>query len=91
MLLDFNIHISKNIEKITLSSLNYVYVGEYSNGENYELKAMVAFRYRFTCDENNETFYAKDGKLYYKENDTLVSDIFYYDHVFNSKPEKALP
>lgn len=85
VLLDFHIHISKNIEKIALSNLGDTYVGQYYDGENYELKVLVAFRYTFTCDENNETFYAKDGKLYYKENDTLVSDIFYYDHVFNSK------
>lgn len=81
--LNYNIHISKNIEKNTLSQLNYIYVGEYYDGENYDLKVCVVFRYTFTCDDENQIFYAKDGKLYYKEDNTLVSHIFYYDHEFD--------
>lgn len=30
-----------------------------------------------TCDEENKTFYAKDGRLYRREDDSLV-DVFYY-------------
>lgn len=32
----------------------------------------------FNCAEDNETFYSKDGKLYYRENDALVEDFYYY-------------
>ena len=32
-----------------------------------------------TCDENNKTFYAKDGKLYFKQTNELVVDIVYED------------
>ena len=81
--LNFNIHISKNLETITLSSLGYICYGKYFDGENYELKALAVLRYTFTCDDENRIFYAKDGKLYYKEDNTLVSHIYYYDHDFN--------
>ena len=29
------------------------------------------------CDEDNKTFYSKDGKLYYRQDDTLVDGFNY--------------
>ena len=34
-------------------------------------------RYYFVCDEENKTFYSKEGKLYERRNDALV-DMFCY-------------
>ena len=80
--LNFNIRISKNIEQIKCHTLDCFSEGVYFDGEEYHSKIMIVFLYHITCDEENEIFYAKDGKLYYRENDSLVSDILYYDHDF---------
>lgn len=80
--LNFNLHISKNIENITEHDLDCFYKGAYFDGEDYHSKVIVVLLYTITCDEDNKTFYAKDGKLYYRENDQLVSDILYYDSDF---------
>ncbi len=82
--LNFNLHISKNIEQITKHTLDCFYEGAYFDGENYDSKIMVVFLYNITCDERNKTFYAKDGKLYYRQNDNLVSDILYFDFDFEN-------
>ena len=82
--LNFNLHISKNIEQITEHTLDHFYEGTYYDGENYHSKIIVVILYNITCDEDNNTFYAKDGKLYYRQNDSLVSDILYFDHEFES-------
>ena len=76
--LDFNIHISKNIETIESLSLGGYIVAEC---ESEEATAYVVYVLRcyVTCDENNEFFYAKDGKLYNKNNDVVVDDIIYMD------------
>ncbi len=81
---NFNIHISKNIEQIDIHNLNSIYIGENVDGQNHIIKIVLVFLYNITCDEQNEEFYSKDGKLYYRETDALVSDIFYYDHDFSS-------
>ncbi|MBP1573137.1 MAG: hypothetical protein J6A55_04970 [Oscillospiraceae bacterium] len=80
--LNFNIHLSKNVEEITRHSLDTFREGEYFDGEKYHTKIIIVLLYKFTCDEDNETFYAKDGKLYYREDDSVVSDILYFDHDF---------
>ena len=84
--LNFNIHVSKNIEQLVLHSMDWIYEGTYYDYDegNHHLKIVLVFLYSFTCDKENETFYAKDGKLYYKENNELVSDILYYDYDFSS-------
>ena len=82
--LNFDLHISKNIEQITKHTLDCFYEGTYFNGEDYPSKIIVALLYNITCDEGNKTFYAKDGKLFYRQNDELVSDILYFDHKFEN-------
>ena len=84
--LSFDIHISKNVEEITDHLLNFFYSGyyvDYADGGKSELKMVIVPLYSFTCDEDNEAFYAQDGKLYRKRDDKLVSDIMYYDFDVN--------
>ena len=77
--LNFNIHISKNIKQITEHTLDCFYEGTYFDGEDNHSKIIVVFLYNITCDEENNTFYAKDGKLYLRKDNTLVTDILYCD------------
>ena len=77
--LNFNLHISKNIKQITAHTLDIFYEGMYSNGEDYHPIIMVVPLYNITCDEDNDTFYSENGKLYYKNDDALVADVLYYD------------
>ena len=80
--LNFNLHISKNINKIPYHTLDSFYEGAYFDGEDYHTKVIVVLLYNITCDEGNKTFYAKEGKLYYKQSAELVPDILYFDHQF---------
>lgn len=74
----FNIHLSKNIKEFKNTHLDDVFEATYEdNGETK--KIALVYTYHFTCDENNETFYAKDGKIYYRKDDTLVERILYED------------
>ena len=74
----FNVHVSKNIKEIQELDLGGFIGGKYikDGKEYYDIYVLLC---NVTCDESNETFYAKEGKLYYKQDDTLVSDIVYTD------------
>ena len=76
--INFNVHISKNIKKIENMSLGGFSCCEYNEDgkEYYDVFVLVC---TVTCDDKNRSFYAKNGKLYFSENDTLVTDILYYD------------
>lgn len=76
--LDFNLHISKNIEVLEYLLAGGIIVAKYEvDGEiMYDIYVITCY---VTCDENNRTFYAKDGKLYYRSGDKLVEDIVYRD------------
>lgn len=76
--LPFQLHISKNIEEIENLSMGGIVLAEYEeNGETiYNIYVLTCY---VTCDTNNKTFYAKDGKLYFKQTDELVEDIVYED------------
>lgn len=67
---DFTIHLSKYIEKIYARADATEYT---VNGE----KIAYCPRVRIICDEDNKTFYSKDGKLYYRQDDTLADGFFY--------------
>ncbi|MBQ8740434.1 MAG: hypothetical protein IJY79_02660 [Clostridia bacterium] len=73
-----NVHISKNIKEIKEVDLGGFIGGKYikDGKEYYDIYVLLC---NVTCDENNETFYSKDGKLYYKQDDALVSGIVYTD------------
>ena len=76
--LSFQLHISKNIKEIENLSMGGIVLAKYEeNGETiYNVYILTCY---VTCDENNKTFYAKDGKLYFKQTDKLVDDIIYED------------
>ena len=85
--LNFSIHVSKNIQNIKCHTLDSIYEGADFHGEGYQTKIIIVMLYNITCDEGNETFYAKEGKLYYREGDELVTDILYYDHDFGIREQ----
>lgn len=74
----FNIHLSKNVEEFNCISLDDIYEATYEVDGEAKSIAFV-FKCYFTCDENNKTFYAKDGKVYFRKNDVLVEDKILYD------------
>ena len=77
-ILPFQLHISKNIKEIKNLSMGGIVLAEYEeNGET--ISNIYVLTCYVTCDENNETFYAKDGKLYFKRTNELVNDIVYED------------
>ena len=67
---DFHLHIGKNIDEIysdvcaTLCTIN-------------GLKTAYCPRVTVTCDEENETFYAENGRLYVRETGELVPGFIY--------------
>lgn len=69
---DFTIHLSKYIEKIYARADATVYT---VRGE----KTAYCPRVSIICDEDNTTFYSKNGKLYYRQDDTLADGFFYGD------------
>lgn len=67
---DFTIYLSKYIENIFARAFGTVYTVD---GE----KIAYCPRVSIICDEDNKTFYSKDGKLYYRQDDTLVDGFNY--------------
>lgn len=61
--IEFEINLNKNIKEIKKIDLF-----------EYWIKDDVIYHltYYFNCPEDNEVFYSKDGKLYYKIDDTLA-------------------
>lgn len=76
--LPFKLHISSNISKIEYLSMGGIILAEYEENQEKIYNVYVLTCY-VTCDENNEVFYSKDGKLYYKESDKVVEGVFYED------------
>lgn len=85
--LRFQLHIGQHIKQIdNLSMGGIVLASDEENGEEvYNVFVLTCY---VTCDDANETFYAKDGKLYYRENDVLVEDVFYDDFNLDAHNEK---
>ena len=69
--LDFTLYLGKNIKEIERIAMDY-YKRPSENGNAY-----YAPRVYIICDEENKTFYSKDGKLYRREDDSLVDDFLY--------------
>ena len=84
--LRFKVHISKYISDINELNAGGIILAEFIEGEETKNNVYVLICY-VTCDEENKHFYAKDGKLYFKENDMLVDDIFYEDFVLEQHNE----
>ena len=70
----FSIRMGKNVR-----SFNGVdgkeYYGKYLENGGCDFLTKVV--YSFTVDGENETFYAENGKLYYKATDEMVNEFFY--------------
>jgi hypothetical protein len=72
--LDFTLNIGKNITEYPIWSAQCYYKKTGEDGENniyYHVYTYV------NCSEENPTFYSKDGRLYYRENDELVNAFNY--------------
>ena len=72
--INFTLHIGKNVEVI-----EEVYINDFWHVNDDG--SMICFHpiLKISCSEENETFYSKNGKLYFKENDTLVSAFYSED------------
>ena len=79
----FNLHISQYIDEIVDMNLDEYHVARYGM-----VPMVYVITFNVTCDENNKTFYAKDGKLYYRENDALVEEFPYSDFVLETPTEE---
>lgn len=73
---EFTITLPKHLKKITKTSLITVTCQKHSDGQNVLLKVFRPV-YCFEISEQNEFFYTKDGKLYYRETNQLFSDCIY--------------
>lgn len=80
--ISFNLHISQYIDEFDCVSFDSYYVARYGM-----VPMVYVVTFNVTCDENNKTFYAKDGKLYYRGNDALVDVIPYSDFVLETPEE----
>lgn len=63
------INLTKNIIEIDECALDYYITNE---EKTYKLS------YCFNCPSDNKVFYTKDGQLYYKSDDSLVSGLYNY-------------
>ena len=71
--LSFQLHISENVNKIVLLSIGGIVCAKQVDGQNEIYNVYVLTCY-VTCDKNNKTFYAKDGKLYFKQTNEENND-----------------
>ena len=69
---DFDLYIGNSVDGITGNPVVTVYTVD-------GVKTAYCPRVTAYCDADNETFYAYDGKLYYRENDQLVDEFIYAD------------
>ncbi len=69
----FNLNIGKNIEIIEFVVMDKYYPHINDDGSITFYHAVV----NITCSDENKHFYSKDGKLYDKKTDELISDFAY--------------
>lgn len=67
---DFNLYIGKNVDGIIGNPCAMVYTVD-------GVKTAYCPRVTVYCDEDNDTFYAQNGRLYYRENNELVEEFIY--------------
>lgn len=70
----FSVRLGKNVREV-----QYVYGKSYLGAEREDgtLDVLYKIVYSFTVDGENGTFYAENGRLYYKANSALVDEFFY--------------
>ena len=77
-ILSFSVHIGANVEKFNgIMGKNYLVNRIELEDEEYEEDVLYKIVYHFTVDERNKTFYAKDGRIFYRESNEEVSEFFY--------------
>ena len=72
---DFDLYIGEGINAIFADPCATVFT---VNG----VKTAYCPRVCVHCDDNNATFYSKDGRLFYREDDRLVEDFIYIDTAY---------
>ena len=72
-----NMHLGANISKIT--AVDYWYSGYFIREGHIKYTEVVLEKivFYFTVSEDNATFYAQDGKLYYKDSGNLFDGFLY--------------
>ena len=72
-----NLHLGANISKIALD--DRWYTGYYVEIDHFHTTVVIQIKvaFHFTVSENNQTFFAEDGKLYYKDTGELFEGFFY--------------
>ena len=91
--LKFTVNISKHIKEIENLCAGGIIVAEYTEKDETKCNVYVLTCY-VTCHDDNKTFYAKEGKLYFRENDVLVEDFVYEDfdlELYNEKHKYETP
>ena len=76
--LTFSIQIGANVKKFDgiAGKVYLVNRTEIADGE-YDEDVIYKVVYFLTVDEKNKTFYAEDGRLYYRSSGEMVEDFFY--------------
>lgn len=69
----FNLNIGKNIENIVFVDMDEYYPHINDDGSITFYHSVV----NISCSDENKNFYSKDGKLYNKKTDELISDFAY--------------
>ena len=77
-ILSFSIHLGAYVKEFDgIAGKEYlVNQTEKEDGE-YEYDVIYKIVYSFTVDERNKTFYAEDGRLYYRSSGEMVEEFFY--------------
>lgn len=78
---DFHLTVSKNLKDISGASLGGGLILE-RVGDG--VTKVYICRFYVSCHEENETYYAEEGKLYNKSDGTLVDNITYFDYKYAS-------
>ena len=85
--LRFQLHIGEHIKELEKLSMGGIILASYEeNGA--EKNIIFVLTCYVTCDDDNKTLYAKDGKLYYRKDNVLVEDIVYDDFDIETHNEK---
>ena len=72
-----NVKLPKNLKKLYYMYVDDLYVVKYKDEDNKIKVKVYKTIFKFEIDKDNKLFYTKDGKLYYKLKDELVTKFIY--------------
>lgn len=72
-----NVKLPKNLKKLYYMHVDDLYVVKYKDEDNKIKVKVYKTIFKFEIDKDNKLFYTKDGKLYYKLKDELVTKFIY--------------